>query len=188
VQINRGQDKGVRVGDRFSVVRPDRTQRTCHGFKWQVKPPESMGALCGRGQVRCKRSAKVSVAQVIFSCGYMQRGESAAYSGPSRHHRSRIRRPSNHFAPLPASQWRMVVAGKDTDRSSVNLSAVYVNPGSGQGSVKVGDSSESSVTRVRWQRPCRKTKVSILDVRLGSRPVRYEWNNCRGKCSAKNRH
>src|SRR5260370_33314144 len=37
VYINRGQDKGVRVGDRFSVVRPDKDPTDVPWFKWQVK-------------------------------------------------------------------------------------------------------------------------------------------------------
>jgi len=37
VHINRGQDKGVRVGDRFSVVRPDKDPTDVPWFKWQVK-------------------------------------------------------------------------------------------------------------------------------------------------------
>src|ERR1700745_3860896 len=35
VYINRGQDKGVRVGDRFFVVRPDDYVGDVPWFKWQ---------------------------------------------------------------------------------------------------------------------------------------------------------
>jgi len=43
VFINRGQDKGVRVGDRFSVVRPDSDFIDVQWFKWQTKLMKAMG-------------------------------------------------------------------------------------------------------------------------------------------------
>src|SRR6266852_5708071 len=99
VHINRGQDKGVRVGD--------------------VLP-------------------KVSIAQVIFSCDYMQRGDilvpyqdrpAPAFKDPAGF---------DHFAPVSGKPVAMVVAGKDYSQVFGKLSPVYVNLGSSQG-VKVGD-------------------------------------------------
>src|SRR5213080_4915358 len=77
VHINRGQDKGVRVGDRFSVVRPDKDPTDVAWFKWQAKLMRAMGTLyLDAGQVKIVNvQPKVSVAQVIFSCDYMQRGD-----------------------------------------------------------------------------------------------------------------
>src|SRR5580704_8542082 len=43
VIINRGQDKGVRVGDRFSVVRPENDPSGVPWFKWQTKLMKAMG-------------------------------------------------------------------------------------------------------------------------------------------------
>ena len=77
VYINRGQDKGVRVGDRFFVVRPDDYTGDVPWFKWQEKLMKAMGtAYVDTGQVRVVNvQPKVSIAQVIFSCDYMQRGD-----------------------------------------------------------------------------------------------------------------
>src|SRR5215472_18919458 len=87
VYINRGQDKGVRVGDRFFVVRPEANKVGVHvdwlketdvqWFKWQEKLMKAMGtAYVDAGQVRVVNvQPKVSIAQVIFSCDYMQRGD-----------------------------------------------------------------------------------------------------------------
>ncbi len=77
VYINRGQDKGVRVGDRFSVVRPDKDPTEVQWFKWQDKLMRAMGtAYLDAGQLQVVNvQPKVSVAEVIFSCGYMQRGD-----------------------------------------------------------------------------------------------------------------
>jgi len=41
----RGLDKGVRVGDRFSVVRPDKDPTDVPWFKWQSKLFKAMGQL-----------------------------------------------------------------------------------------------------------------------------------------------
>src|SRR5580693_8515139 len=45
VIINRGQDKGVRVGDRFSVVRAETDPAEVQWFKWQNKLMKAMGTL-----------------------------------------------------------------------------------------------------------------------------------------------
>src|ERR1700676_580634 len=43
VTINRGQDKGVRVGDRYSVVRTQTDSLELNWFKWKPKLMKSMG-------------------------------------------------------------------------------------------------------------------------------------------------
>src|ERR1700692_5052294 len=45
VYINRGRDKGVQVGDRFSVVRPHKDPLEVPWFKWQDKLIKAMGQL-----------------------------------------------------------------------------------------------------------------------------------------------
>src|SRR2546430_14103472 len=72
-----GQDKGVRVGDRFSVVRPDDYAGDAPWFEWQGKLMKALGTqYIDAGQVRVVNvQPKVSVARVIFSCDYMQRGD-----------------------------------------------------------------------------------------------------------------
>src|SRR2546429_1787841 len=77
VYINHGQDNGVRVGDRFFVVRPDDYAGDVPWFKWQDKLMKAMGTqYIDAGQVRVVSvQSKVSIAQVIFSCDYMQRGD-----------------------------------------------------------------------------------------------------------------
>src|ERR1700674_5744156 len=44
VTINRGQDKGVRVGDRYSVVRAERDALEVNWFKWQANLLQGRGA------------------------------------------------------------------------------------------------------------------------------------------------
>jgi hypothetical protein len=179
VHINRGQDKGVRVGDRFSVVRPDKDPTDVPWFKWQAKLLKAMGTpYLDAGQVRVVNvQPKVSIAQVIFSCDYMQRGDilqpyqdrpAPAYKDPA---------PFDHFAPVSGKPVAMVVAGRDYSQSYGKLSPVYVNLGSNQG-VKVGD-----YFRIfRYQGSLAETVPQNKGYQysmygFGSAPTRYEWND-----------
>ena len=179
VHINRGQDKGVRVGDRFSVVRPDKDPTDVPWFKWQVKLLKAMGTpYVDAGQVRVVNVLpKVSVAQVIFSCGYMQRGDILQPYQDRPAPPFKDSAAFDHFAPVTGKPVAMVVAGKDYGQIFGKLSAVYVNLGSGQG-VKVGD-----YFRIfRYQGSMAETvpqnkgyQYSMFG--FGSAPVRYEWND-----------
>ena len=179
VHINRGQDKGVRVGDRFSVVRPDKDPTDVAWFKWQEKLLKAMGTpYLDAGQVRVVDvQPKVSVAQVIFSCGYMQRGDilqpyqdrpAPPYKDPAAF---------DHFAPVSGKPVAMVVAGKDYGQIYGKLSAVYVNLGTNQG-VKVGD----YLRIFRYQGSMAETVPQTKGYQyfmygFGSAPMRYEWND-----------
>lgn len=140
VYINRGQDKGVRVGDRFAVMRPDSDPLQVPTFKWQEKLLKAMGGrYLDAGQLRVINvQPKVSVAEVIFSCGYMQRGDIV---------RPYVERPAppfkdastfDHFAPVSGKPVAMVVAASDYAQLYGAGTTVYVNLGAAQ-SVKVGD-------------------------------------------------
>ena len=140
VYINRGRDKGVQVGDRFSVVRPDKDPLEVPWFKWQNKLIKAMGQLyTDAGQVRVVNvQPNVSIAQVDLSCGYIQRGDIV---------RPYVERPSppfkdastfEHFAPVSGKRVAMVVAAKDYSQLYGKNSTVYVNLGSNQ-SVRLGD-------------------------------------------------
>jgi len=179
VHINRGLDKGVRVGDRFTVVRPAKDPTDIPWFKWQKKLLNAMGTLyLDAGQLRVVNvQPKVSVAQVVFSCDYMQRGDIVEpyqdravppYKDPA---------PFDHFAPVSGRQVGMLVAGKDYGQIYGKLAAVYVNLGSNQG-VKVGDYLR--IFRYQGSRaetvPQEKGYQYTL-YGFGSAPTRYEWND-----------
>jgi hypothetical protein len=178
VHINRGQDKGVRVGDRFSVVRPDKDFTEVPWFKWQYKLMRAMGTeYVDAGQLRVVNvQPKVSVAQVIFSCDYIQRGDvvvpyqdrpAPPYKDPTGF---------DHFAPISGKPVAMVVAGKDFSQAYGKYSPVYVNLGTNQG-VKVGD-----YFRIfRYQGSMAETAPQERGYQyklygFGAAPSRYEWN------------
>jgi hypothetical protein len=167
------------VGDRFSVVRPDKDFTDVPWFKWQDKLLKAMGSLYrDTGQVRVVNvQPKVSIGQVIFSCDYMQRGDillpqqdrpSPPYKDPSAF---------DHFAPVSGKHVAMVVAGTDYSQVYGKNSTVFVNLGTSQG-VKVGD-----YFRIfRYQGSMAETVPQTKDYQymmygFGSAPQRYSWND-----------
>jgi hypothetical protein len=179
VYINRGQDKGVRVGDRFSVVRPDWDSTDVPWFKWQAKLLKAMGQLYrDAGQIQVVNvQPKVSVAQVIFSCGYMQRGD--ILLPYEERPAPPIKDPAafDHSAPASGKPVAMVVAGKDYGQVFGKLSAVYVNLGANQG-VRVGDyfrifRYQGSMAEMVPQN--KGYQYSMYG--FGSSHARYEWND-----------
>src|SRR5260221_6369761 len=69
VHINRGQDKGVRIGDRFAVLRAQKDPLEVPWFKWQEKLLESMGnEYVDAGQLRVVNvQLRMSIAEVGVS-------------------------------------------------------------------------------------------------------------------------
>jgi len=179
VYINRGQDKGVRVGDRFSVVRPDDYAGDAPWFKWQEKLMKAMGTqYIDAGQVRVVNvQPKVSIAQIIFSCDYMQRGDIVLpyQERPAPPYKEAA--AFDHFAPVSGKPVAMVVSGKDHMDAYGKNSAIYVNLGTNQG-VKLGD-----YFRVfRYQGSTAETVPQTKDYQFtmygfGSAPQRYSWND-----------
>jgi hypothetical protein len=179
VIINRGQDKGVRVGDRFSVVRPDKDPTDVPWFKWQSKLLKAMGQLyLDAGQLRVVNvQPKTAVAQVSFSCDYMQKGDvllpyqdrpAPPFKDPAAF---------DHFAPVTGKPVAMVVAGKDYSQLYGKLSPVYVNLGTNQG-VKVGDYMrifryQGSMAEIVAQ----EKNYQYMTYGFGSAPQRYQWND-----------
>jgi len=179
VHINRGLDKGVRVGDRFLVVRPDKDPVDVPWFKWQLKLFKAMGQLyMDAGQLRVVSvQPKVSIARVSFSCAFMQRGDivlpyqdrpAPVFKDPAAF---------DHFAPVSGKPVAMLVAGRDYSQVFGKLTPVYVNLGTNQG-VKVGD-----YFRIfRYQGSNNETVELDKGYQyklygFGSAPQRYEWND-----------
>jgi len=189
VYINRGQDKGVRVGDRFTVVRANTDQIGVHSvwfqttdvpwFKWQVKLMKAMGTpYVDAGQIRVITvQPKVSIAQVNFSCDYIQRGDILLpfQERPSPPFKERA--PFDYFAPVSGKPVAMLVIGKDATSVYGQNSTVYVNLGASQG-VKIGD-----YYRIfRYQGSHAETVPQTKDYQFtmygfGSAPQKYEWND-----------
>jgi len=179
VYINRGSAQGVRVGDRFSIVRPDQDPNQVPWFKWQGKLLKAMGIqYLDAGQVQITTvHPNVSIGMVKFSCGYMQRGDIAL---------PMVERPSppfkpaekfDKFAPVSGKSVGMLVAGRSYTQVFGKNSTVYVNLGANQG-VRVGD-----YLRVfRYEGSTSQFSQNFPDFQysmygFGSAPVKYKWND-----------
>jgi hypothetical protein len=174
VYINEGGDKGVKVGDRFMVVRPVADPAKAEWFKGQFKLTQAMGThYLDAGQLRVVDvQPRVSVAEVVFSCNYMQRGDVV------RPYEERPAPPYKegtfeHFAPVSGKPVGTVVAAVDNAQAPGRGSTMYVNLGAAQG-IKVGD----YVRIFRYQGTTDMTAPIIKDYQykmegFGSTPVRY---------------
>ena len=179
VIINRGQDKGVRVGDRYSVVRQESDSLQVNWFKWQAKLMKAMGIhYVDAGQLRVVNvQAKTAIAEVSLSCDYMLRGDivlpfqerpEPAFKDPSAF---------DHFAPISGKPVAMIVESKDYQQSAGQGNTFYVNLGTERG-VKVGDYFR--IFRYQGTLAELSPQTKGFQDRLygfGSSPGRYNWND-----------
>ena len=140
VYINRGQDKGMRVGDHFSVVRHEVDPNIVEWFNSQHKLLRAMGiAYTDLGQIKVvKVQPKVSIGEVTFTCGFMQRGDILRpyEERPSPPFKDAVH--FDHFAPVSGKPVGTVVTSTGWVQTVGKHDTVYVNLGASQG-VKVGD-------------------------------------------------
>ena len=179
VYINRGSTQGVRLGDRFSIVREQKDPNEVPWFKWQAKLLKAMGTqFIDAGQVQITTvQPNVSIGLVKFSCDYLQRGDIAL---PMTERPSPPYKPAekfDKFAPVSGKSVGMLVAGRDFTEAYGKNSTVYVNLGTNQG-VKVGD-----YLRVfRYQGTTSATSRNFPDYQysmygFGSTPIKYKWDD-----------
>jgi hypothetical protein len=179
VTINRGQDKGVRVGDRYSVVRPESDPSGVNWFKWQVKLLKAMGThYLDAGQLRVVNvQSKTATAQVTLSCDYMQRGDLALPFQERPEPTFKDASAFDHFAPVSGKPVAMVVQARDYQQSAGQGNTVYVNLGTNKG-VKVGDYFR--IFRYQGTLVELAPQTKGFQDRLygfGSSPGRYNWND-----------
>jgi hypothetical protein len=188
VYISKGANQGIHVGDRFSVIRPIadpvgvdlyKWQTNVQWFKWQNKLLKAMGTVYqDAGQLKVVNvQPNVSIAEVIFTCDYMQRGDIVR---PMQDRPSPPFKPAaefDHFAPASGKSVGMLVSGKDFSNVYGKFNTVYVNLGTNQG-VTVGQ-----YLRVfRYQGSNAETAVYYSDYQykmfgFGSTPQAYKWND-----------
>ncbi|HEY4816811.1 MAG TPA: hypothetical protein VIH67_05235 [Candidatus Acidoferrum sp.] len=179
VYINRGSDHGVRIGDRFMVVRQTADPMRVDWFKGQSKIANAMGNLYADiGQLRVVSVLqKTSVAEVVFSCKDVTRGDIV---------RPFEERPAppykevgtfDHFAPVSGKPVGTVVTSSTFQQSQGQGSTMYVNLGAAQG-VKVGDYMRLFRYQGKDIEAVPQTKGYAYQIYgFGSTPARYEWKD-----------
>lgn len=179
VFISRGSAQGVRVGDRFSIVREEKDPNEVQWFKWQDKLLKAMGTRYkDLGQVEIINvQPNVSTGVIKLSCDYLQRGDIALAMTNRPAPPFKAAEQFNRFAPVSGKSVGMLVAGLDFADAYGKNSTVYVNLGANQG-VKVGD-----YFRIfRYQGSSGELVPSFSDHQysmygFGSTPVKYQWND-----------
>jgi hypothetical protein len=179
VYLSKGANQGVKVGDKFSVVRAEEDPIRAQWFKWQEKLAKAMGThYSDLGTLEVvKAHPDTAIARISFSCAFMQRGDIV---------RPWVERPAGEFkdsasfdpfAPVSGKPVAMVVRGKDAEQATGRGATVYVNLGTAQG-VKVGD-----YFRIfRYQGSRSETIPVEKDYQdrmygFGSNPRKYTWND-----------
>jgi hypothetical protein len=179
VTINRGQDKGVRVGDRYSVVRAETDPLPVNWFKWQAKLMKAMGIrYLDTGQLRIVNvQAKTAIAEVTQSCDYMLRGDIVLPFQERPEPTFKDPGAFDHFAPISGKPVAMVVGSRDYQQSAGQGTTVFVNLGTQKG-VKVGDYFR--IFRYQGTLADLAPQTKGFQDRLygfGGSPGRYNWND-----------
>jgi len=175
VYINRGVDKGVKVGDRFSIVRADHDEAN-EWFRGQYRLQKEMGTLYrDAGQVRVVNvQPKVSIAKVEFLCNYLLRGDII------RPFEERPAPPFKDvaafdlFAPVSGKPVGKIVASRDNPQVLGRGDTMFVTVGAAKG-VKVGDYMR--VFRYQGMRQEFSATSPGLEYKMygyGSNPTKYE--------------
>jgi Flagellar assembly protein T, C-terminal domain len=182
VYINRGSDNGVKVGDRFQVVRETQDPSRSEWFKGQTRIAKAIGvqyADIGQLQV-VSVLPRTSVAQVIFSCAYMQRGDIVRPFEERPIPPFKEAGPFDHFAPVSGKPVGTVVtssAYSAYQQSTGQGTTVSVNLGVAQG-VKVGDYIRVFRYQGKLIESVPQTRGYAYEIYgFGSTPTRYEWKD-----------
>lgn len=179
VFLNRGADNGVKVGDRYTIVRPE-TDPANEWFNGQNKVMKAMGTLyVDAGQIKVVNvQPKVSVAQVSFSCGpYMQRGDIARPFEERPAPQFKDATGFDHFAPVSGKPVGTVVSSFDYWQSMGRGNTMYVNIGATKG-VKVGDYLRVfRYQGTNYQVGQKEKDYQYKIYGFGGTPTRYQWKD-----------
>jgi hypothetical protein len=181
VFLNRGADKGVKVGDRFSVTRPEKDPDIVEWFKGQRKLLKEMGSVYrDLGQVQVVNvQAKTSTAQISFSCDYMERGDLLRpfEERPAPPYKDAT--TFDHFAPVSGKPVGTIVAAFDFTQGLGRGNTMYINLG-GAKSVKVGDYVRVFRNQGEMKENSLLNQPKDYQYKLfgfGSTPERYAWKD-----------
>lgn len=141
VFINKGSSQGVKVDDQFEVIRPNpRDLLEREWFQSQSRLLKAMGTTYDDvARVRVVNvQPNTSVAEVVFSCGYVERGDIVQPFATRPVPPVKSEEGFDIFAPASGKAKGMIVTTKQYGELAAKDRIVYVNLGSAQG-VKAGD-------------------------------------------------
>lgn len=179
VYLNKGAAQGVKEGDQYSIVRPVKDELRVNWNRYQAQLGRAMGTqFQDAGRIRVVHVLpKTSIAEVVFSCNYMQRGDIALPYEDRPAPPVKVDASFDIFAPVSGRPVGMVVTMKDFYVEAGAGQVVYVNLGSAQSS-KVGD----YIRVFRYQGTRAETVYQTPGFQYamygyGSTPMRYTWSD-----------
>ncbi len=186
VYINRGANQGVKVGDEFSVVRPEVNEVPVDWTKWQSAILRKMGTVWeDEGRVTAVVvHPNVSIAQVSHSCSYLQRGDILLPFAERTAPPVKSEANFDQFAQPSGKAKAMIIMGKGFTEALGTYDIAYVNLGNNQG-VHVGDYFRvfrytGTQHDFAFQEPRFAFGVGGdwgPTFGLGSAPKKWEWSN-----------
>jgi len=141
VFLNKGASQGVKMGDEFEVIRATPVDNLQYEwFKSQKQLLKAMGTTYeDEARVRVVNvQPNVSTAEVVFSCGYVQRADIVRRFAPRPAPMIKSEEGFDIFAPPSGRPKAMIVTTRYFGQVAAQGTVVYVNLGSAQG-VKIGD-------------------------------------------------
>lgn len=140
IYINRGLNQGVHVGDEFSVIRPVQESFKTLWFKGQGAILREMGTLYeDEGRIKIIHAdVKTSVAQILFGCSYMQRGDIVRPAEERPMPPLKDPKQFDVFAAPSGKSKGTVAVMNNFEPAGGRMSLSYINLGTTHG-VKVGD-------------------------------------------------
>jgi hypothetical protein len=179
IYINKGSSQGVKVGDQFSVIRATTDPTDIEWTKWQFSILKKIGTMWeDEGRLRVVvAQPNVSIAQIVNSCNYMQRGDIVLPFNERPAPPLKSEANFDRFAPPSGKPVAMVVSGKQFAILDGINDIIYVNLGTSQG-VKVGDYFRVFRYQGTEHETVYQTKRAAFDIYgYGSAPAKYQWDN-----------
>jgi hypothetical protein len=186
VYINKGSDDGAKVGDEFSLIRPEQDFLNEQWTRWQFDILKRMGTMwTDEGRVRLVEvQPKSSVAVIDHMCNMVQRGDIAIPFTAQPTPALKPQGSFDRFAPPDGKPLAMVMSGKGY-RNEVGLNdIIYVNLGNAQG-VHVGDYFRIFRFTGTEHETAYQTPRYAFDMQFAKSPaygfgavsLKYDWSN-----------
>jgi hypothetical protein len=140
VYISKGASQGVKVGDEYLIMRPEKDPTPFDWFSGQAGLRRAMGQQWrDLGRVKVVVAGKdVATALVIYACEHIERGDYARPAAERPAPPLKSGKDFDRFAPASGKSSALVVSSKEFSNGLGQHDIAYINLGSSQGT-KVGD-------------------------------------------------
>jgi len=186
IYLNKGSDEGARVGEEFSLIRPEQDFLNQEWTKWQFDILKRMGTMWvdqGRSKM-VEVQPKTSIAVIEHMCDTVQRGDVAVPFTALPATSLKPLGQFDRFAPPNGKALAMVLTGQNFRNALGVNDVMYVNLGNAQG-VHVGEYFRifrytGTEHEVAYQTPRYAFDLQFgksAAYGFGAVPSKYDWSN-----------